>query len=67
MKIRSECPSCGLVAVRETYDIGNGSGPELSCSSCEWCWGASGQDLVPIDPVKVRTELRATGIAPGWM
>lgn len=41
--IRSACPSCGHEASRQTYDIG--SGPELSCASCEWCWGAEGQKL----------------------
>lgn len=61
-KIRSACPSCGLVTTRETYDIGNGSGPELSCADCEQCWGADGQDLVPIDPAKVRAELKAQGV-----
>ncbi len=39
----SACPSCGAVAERTLYDIG--SGPELSCASCEWCWGADGQSL----------------------
>ena len=29
------------------YDIG--SGPEMSCPTCEWCWGADGQDLKPLD------------------
>ena len=45
--ITSACPNCGLTARRETYDIG--SGPELSCSNCEWCWGADGQNLRPLD------------------
>jgi hypothetical protein len=44
--IESKCPNCGDVAPREPYDIG--SGPELSCASCEWCWGANGQDLLPL-------------------
>ena len=47
MTITSACPTCGEVAESETYDIG--SGPELSCASCEWCWGAEGQDLQPLD------------------
>lgn len=42
------CPACGAVKRRETYDIG--SGPELSCSQCEWCWGADGQPLHPLHP-----------------
>lgn len=45
-KVESACPQCGTVAVRETYDIGDG--PELSCANCEWCWGAEGQPLQPI-------------------
>lgn len=44
--VTSACPSCGQVAERSTYDIGDG--PELSCASCEWCWGASGQSLRPL-------------------
>ena len=46
--ITSACPSCGAVAERRVYDIG--SGPELSCANCEWCWGAEGQ---PLDPVSM--------------
>lgn len=49
--ITSECPSCGLEASREPYDIG--SGPELSCNACEWCWGAEGQDLQPLSTDQV--------------
>lgn len=30
------------------YDVG--SGPEMACPSCEWCWGADGQPLNPLDP-----------------
>jgi hypothetical protein len=41
--ITSACPSCGTVAQRESYDMG--SGPELACADCEWCWGADGQRL----------------------
>lgn len=44
--IRSACPNCGTVADRDLYDIG--SGPELSCADCEWCWGAEGQRLQPL-------------------
>lgn len=43
----SECPTCGLETERTVYDIG--SGPEVSCSNCEWCWGAAGQDLKPLE------------------
>lgn len=42
----TKCPNCGDRATRTIYDIG--SGPELSCASCEWCWGADGQLLKPI-------------------
>lgn len=51
----SACPNCGTTATRETYDIG--SGPELSCASCEWCWGAQGQDLRPLDVDKILREI----------
>lgn len=44
--VKSKCPNCGQVAERDTYDIG--SGPELACANCEWCWGAAGQDLKPL-------------------
>ena len=44
--ITSACPSCGTVAEREPYDMG--SGQELSCADCEWCWGADGQRLKPL-------------------
>lgn len=44
--VTSACPTCGTVAERTTYDVG--SGPELSCANCEWCWGAEGQDLIPL-------------------
>lgn len=44
--VTGPCPSCGDVAKRRIYDVG--SGPELSCASCEWCWGAEGQPLQPI-------------------
>jgi hypothetical protein len=40
------CPVCGELALGEPYDIG--SGPELSCARCEWCWGAEGQQLTPV-------------------
>lgn len=46
VSVTSACPACGVAAEREIYDIG--SGPELSCASCEWCWGADGQDLKPL-------------------
>lgn len=45
MIVNGPCPNCGSRERRETYDVG--SGPELSCASCEWCWGALGQGLQP--------------------
>lgn len=45
--VTSNCPNCDKLATRETYDIG--SGPELSCAECEWCWGADGQPLHPAE------------------
>lgn len=53
--VRSACPACGRVETRVAYDIG--SGPELSCADCEWCWGADGQDLKPITYADVVAEL----------
>lgn len=52
---RGPCPQCGDVATRTVYDIG--SGPELSCASCEWCWGANGQPLKPVAYADVVREL----------
>jgi len=54
--VEGPCPSCGDTAQRETFDIG--SGPELSCYTCEWCWGAEGQDLEPLRPRDVRQLLQ---------
>lgn len=54
MIITSACPTCHVVAEREAYDIG--SGPELSCANCEWCWGAEGQDLQPLDIAQIATD-----------
>jgi hypothetical protein len=45
--ITSACPCCGRVAARMPYDIG--SGLELSCVGCGWCWGVFGQPLRPLD------------------
>lgn len=45
--VRGRCPECGQNAKRRVYDIG--SGPEISCSTCEWCWGVDGQSLEPLD------------------
>lgn len=57
--IKSACPSCGDEASRDVYDIG--SGPELSCASCEWCWGAEGQ---PLKPLTYADVVRALGYNP---
>lgn len=46
--VTSACPNCDAVEARRPYDIG--SGPELSCARCEWCWGAVGQPLKPYVP-----------------
>lgn len=45
-KITQNCPGCGRAITMTPYDIG--SGPEMSCPHCEWCWGANGQDLKPL-------------------
>lgn len=49
-EVTQDCPCCHVPVTMVPYDIG--SGPELSCSSCEWCWGANGQPLleVPVPP-----------------
>lgn len=44
--VTSPCPNCEHEEERHTYDVG--SGPELSCAKCEWCWGADGQELKPV-------------------
>lgn len=71
--VKSACPSCGQVSERTAYDIGDG--PELSCASCEWCWGANGQPLKPIysrvvrdlgyNPLDKMREQRETGDCNG--
>lgn len=52
--VASTCPNCGQYNYREVYDIG--SGPEVSCASCEWCWGALGQQLKPLDVAGILAE-----------
>ncbi len=46
-----KCPECHGEFHAKPYDIG--SGPELSCPHCEWCWGANGQPLKPIGPASL--------------
>ncbi len=48
---RRACPNCGQRSEGDPYDVG--SGPELACPGCEWCWGAIGQPLVPLPPTPV--------------
>jgi hypothetical protein len=50
------CPGCGAPVMIAPYDIG--SGPELSCPHCEWCWGAEGQQLKPIPPATMAAVQR---------
>lgn len=57
--VKSACPTCGVVAERTVYDIG--SGPELACANCEWCWGAAGQDLKPLTYYEI---VKALGFDP---
>lgn len=57
--MQSACPCCGRVAARTTYDIG--SGPELSCADCEWCWGADGQGLAPVTLESTLAWMQADG------
>lgn len=66
--VSGPCPCCGSLGTRQTYDIG--SGPELSCAECEWCWGAEGQDLKPVswtidgEPVVVDDQDLVPGVSP---
>lgn len=57
--VTTPCPTCGAVQSRRAYDVG--SGPELSCANCEWCWGANGQSLKPLTLGDV-----ARGTLPKW-
>lgn len=57
-EVTSVCPLCGQEGTRTAYDVG--SGPELSCANCEWCWGANGQDLKPLTLADVA---KALGVA----
>lgn len=50
------CPNCGARVEMVPYDIG--SGPEMSCTDCEWCWGADGQSLEPLDTERILREAR---------
>ena len=52
--VTQTCPNCGESVTMIPYDIG--SGQEMSCPSCEWCWGADGQDLKPLDHEKLIRE-----------
>lgn len=45
------CPSCAAKVTMVPYNIG--SGPEMSCPTCEWCWGADGQELQPLDSAAI--------------
>jgi len=65
--VTSPCPACGTVARRTAYDVG--SGPELSCASCEWCWGANGQPLRPVtlgDVWEHRNQGTLPATLPPW-
>lgn len=57
--VTQACPNCGAPVTMKPYDIG--SGPELSCPHCDWCWGADGQPLHPLEvPDPVAGGLRVT-------
>ena len=52
------CPTCGTVVNEESfYDIG--SGPEYCCPTCEWCWGAQGQDLKPLPVQEILENIKS--------
>lgn len=57
------CPNCGQSVTMEPYDIG--SGPEMSCSNCEWCWGADGQPLERLDVDAIHADINAERKAQG--
>ncbi len=61
--VESACPTCGTVAMRTVYDIGSGS--ELSCANCEWCWGANGQALKPLSVDEMRRWAQNQAIRAG--
>ncbi len=54
---RWTCPTCRAVFHMHPYDIG--SGPELCCPHCEWCYGALGQPLQPLDERAILRDVRA--------
>lgn len=57
--LEQQCPQCGITVTMTPYDIG--SGPEMSCPECEWCWGAEGQplkDLPKIDAAMIEHMMR---------
>lgn len=56
VRVRTQaCPSCIQFVTMVPYDIG--SGPEMICPYCQWCWGADGQDLKPLDMKVVREAM----------
>lgn len=61
-ELTQDCPCCGAEVTMKPYDIG--SGPEMSCPSCERCWGANGQDLKPLDHAAIMEQLNRDGIWP---
>lgn len=60
-RVTRECPSCERVQELDVYDIG--SGPELSCPHCEWCWGANGQALTPLSITQMQAMVEESEIA----
>jgi hypothetical protein len=66
-EITQTCPTCQRTVTMIPYDIG--SGPEMSCPDCEWCWGADGQSLLPIEiitPEEVAKTFEWTGRLEIW-
>jgi len=61
-EVTGPCPNCQRESTLEVYDIG--SGPELSCPHCEWCWGANGQELKPIRYDDIRHLIEETSALP---
>ncbi len=45
--VTQNCPCCHTEVTAVPYDVG--SGPEMHCPTCDWCWGAAGQPLLPLE------------------
>lgn len=61
-----KCPNCSGKFAAEPYDIG--SGPEVCCPNCDTCFGANGQPLNGLDPVRSFTSRQElVSLLEEWM